>query len=56
MQAAAQDDPVILERLGSLRKLEREQRHLAEQVDARLRAESRRERRVRRAPSRRAGR
>lgn len=43
VQAAAQEDPAVLDRLGSMRKLEREQRRLDEQVDARLRAESRRE-------------
>ncbi|MDQ6856026.1 MAG: ribosome small subunit-dependent GTPase A [Candidatus Dormibacteraeota bacterium] len=41
---AAAADPSVLDRLASMRKLEREQRHLEEQVDARLRAGSRRER------------
>jgi ribosome small subunit-dependent GTPase A len=45
VRAAAAADPSILDRLGSMRKLEREQRHLDEQVDARLRSDSRRERR-----------
>ncbi len=45
VQAAAHDDPGILDRLASMRKLEREQRHLDEQVDVRLRAESRRQHR-----------
>ncbi len=44
VQEAARDDPAILDRLASMRKLEREQRHLDEQVDARLRADSRRQR------------
>ena len=47
VQAVARDDPAILDRLASMRKLEREQRHLDEQVDAGLRAESRRQRRQR---------
>ena len=42
---AARADPSILDRLAAMRKLEREQRRLDEQVDSRLRAESRRERR-----------
>ncbi len=45
VQAAARSDPAILDRLASLRKLEREQRRLDEQVDVRLKAESRRQRR-----------
>jgi ribosome biogenesis GTPase len=43
IQKAARVDPAILDRLSSLRKLEREQRHQDLQVDSRLRAESRRE-------------
>jgi ribosome biogenesis GTPase / thiamine phosphate phosphatase len=42
---AATGDPAILDRLASLRKLEREQRFQDLQVDARLRAEARREHR-----------
>jgi ribosome small subunit-dependent GTPase A len=42
---AADSDPAILDRLASLRKLEREQRFQDLQVDARLRAEARREHR-----------
>ncbi len=41
---AAAAEPSILERLAAMRKLEREQRHLDEQVDGRLRADSRRQR------------
>jgi ribosome small subunit-dependent GTPase A len=42
---AARNDPAILDRLASMRKLEREQRRLDGQVDVRLRAESRRQHR-----------
>jgi ribosome biogenesis GTPase len=45
VRKAAENDPNILERLASLRKLEREQRFQDLQVDARLRAEARREHR-----------
>ncbi len=45
VRAAAVADPSLLDRLAAMRKLEREQRRLDEQVDARLRNESRRERR-----------
>ncbi len=38
VRAAAAADPSLLDRLASMRKLEREQRHLDEQVDARLRS------------------
>jgi ribosome small subunit-dependent GTPase A len=44
VQAAAREDPALLDRVASMRKLEREQRHLDEQVDAHLRADSRRQR------------
>lgn len=43
VQAAARDDPRILERLASLRKLEREQRFQETQADTRLQADARRE-------------
>jgi ribosome biogenesis GTPase len=43
VQAAAVDEPAIAERLESMRKLEREQRHQELTTDARLRAESRRQ-------------
>jgi ribosome small subunit-dependent GTPase A len=45
VREAAIDDPEILERLASVRKLEREQRFQDLQVDERLRAEARREHR-----------
>jgi ribosome biogenesis GTPase / thiamine phosphate phosphatase len=45
VREAAQADPTVLERLASLRKLEREQRFQDVQVDERLRAQARRERR-----------
>ena len=45
VRAAARADPAILDRVASMRKLEREQRRLDQQVDARQRAESRLERR-----------
>ncbi len=45
VRVAAATDSSILDRLASMRKLEREQRHIDEQVDGRLRAEARRGRR-----------
>ncbi len=45
VRAAAAADPSLVDRLASMRKLEREQRHLDEQVDARLRADARRDHR-----------
>ncbi len=43
VREAARHDPTILDRLASLRRLEREQRHQEVEVDSRLQAESRRE-------------
>ena len=43
VREAARSEPAILDRLASLRKLEREQRYQDLQVDERLRAEARRE-------------
>jgi ribosome small subunit-dependent GTPase A len=45
VRSAAVTDPSLLDRLASMRKLEREQHRLDEEVEARLRADSRRERR-----------